>query len=233
VSARLRHIVLAASVLAPAVAAARTGLGLPAGICDSAGMLPFDLSHEVLLLGSAYLEIVAPLGARTDTPAARFLARGGPGGYMLDLQVPDLDEALERAAWLGLSPVMRDVYRGNQICQLHPRDFGTLLEVDQIVGPGDWHWDAEFPAAERAVERARPVAASLAVADPEAMAERWASVFGGSLSGCSVGLSGVVVSFAAAGDSRPGLRSVDVVVPAGVPLGEAEIAGVMFRRLAA
>jgi hypothetical protein len=129
-SARLRHIVLAGSSLAAEVAAARDGLGLGAGITDEAGMAGFSLSHEVLCLGSAYLEIVAPVDVTGDSPAARFLARGGPGGYMLDLQVPDLDEVLGRVAGLGLAPVLVDEYRGNRICQLHPRDFGTLLEVE-------------------------------------------------------------------------------------------------------
>jgi hypothetical protein len=234
VSTRLRHIVLACGALAPEVARARTGLGLGPGISDPAGMAAFDLEHEVLLLGSAYLEIVAPAGGGAETPAARFLARGGPGGYMLDLQVPDLEAVLERAARLGLAPVLRDEYRGNKICQLHPRDFGTLLEVDQIAGSGDWHWDAEFPAALRAVEHARPVGVVLAVPDPEPMAERWASVFDGSRErGDSVvRLEGCSVSFVSSGGARPGLRSVDVVVPGDHPLSEAEIAGVAFRRAA-
>jgi hypothetical protein len=226
--ARLRHIVLAADSLAPAVALARAGLGLEPGISDPAGMSGFDLEHEVLLLGSTYLEIVAPLGGGASSAAARFLARGGPGGYMLDLQVPDLDLVLERVAQLGLTPVLRDEYRGNQICQLHPRDFGTLLEVDQIAGSRDWHWDAEFPSSSRAVERALPVGAVLAVpSSPLAMAERWAFVFGGTLGPDSVRLSGCSVSFVPAGDGRPGLRSVDVVVPGS--RGEVEIAGVAFR----
>ena len=234
VSTRLRHIVLACGALAPAVARARAGLGLGPGISDPAGMAAFDLEHEVLLLGSAYLEIVAPAGGGAEMPAARFLARGGPGGYMLDLQVPDLDAVLERAGRLGLAPVLRDEYRGNQICQLHPRDFGTLLEVDQIAGSRDWHWDAEFPAASRAVAHVRPVGVVLAVPDPVPMAERWASVFGGSRErGDSVvQLEGCSVSFVASGGGRPGLRSVDVVVPGDHPLSEVEIAGVMFRRAA-
>jgi Glyoxalase-like domain len=245
VTARLRHIVLATDDLAADVARARDGLGLAPGIRDAEAMRAFDLEHEVLVLGSAYLEILAPLGNRPELPGARFLARGGPGGYMLDLQVPDLDAVLDRAARLGLAPVMRDVYRGNPICQLHPRDFGTLLEVDQIVGPKDWHWDAEFPASLRAVERARPVAAAIAVPEPVAVARRWAEVFGADLGsadlgsadlgsaelgGSSVMLSGVTVSFTKSGDKRGGLWSVDVAVPPDGQAGELEVAGVLFRR---
>jgi hypothetical protein len=230
VTARLRHIVLATGDLAADVARARAGLGLGPGIADAEAMRDFDAEHEVLVLGSAYLEILAPLGNRPGQPAARFLARGGPGGYMLDLQVPDLDAVLARAARLGLTPVLRDRYRGNHIGQLHPRDFGTLLEVDQIVGPGDWHWDAEFPAALRVAERARPTAAVIAVPEPVPMARRWAEVFGGDLDGRSVRLSGVTVSFTGAAGQRAGLRSVDVAVPAGSQTGDLEVAGVRFRR---
>ena len=229
-TARLRHIVLATDDLAGDVARARTGLGLAAGIRDAEAMRAFDLEHEVLVLGSSYLEILAPLGNRPELPGAKFLARGGPGGYMLDLQVPDLEEVLARAGRLGLAPVLREEYRGNQICQLHPRDFGTLLEVDQIVGPKDWHWDEEFPASARGYDRALPVAAVIAVPDPAPMAERWAEVFGGDLTGTSVRLAGVTVSFATSGDKRPGLVSVDVAVPPDGEPGDLEVAGVSFRR---
>lgn len=231
-TARLRHLVLATDDLAAATAAAQTWLGVEPGIADAEAMLDFDLEHEILLLGSAYLEIVAPLGNRPELPGAKFLARHGPGGYMLDLQVPDLEEIVAGAAKLGIEPVLRDVYRDNHICQLHPRDFGTLLEVDQITGGRDWHWDAEFSPAERAAERALPVAAQLAVPDPEQMARRWAHVFGGDLAAgtSSVRLNGVTISFVAAAGGPAGLTSVDVQVPADVKPGEQEIAGVIFRR---
>ncbi len=229
-TARLRHIVLATDDLAADVTRAREGFGLAAGIADAGAMREFDLEHEVLVLGSTYLEILAPLGNRPELPGAKFLARGGPGGYMLDLQVNDLDLVLGRAVRLGLTPVMRDVYRGNHICQLHPRDFGTLLEVDQIVGAKDWHWDAEFPAGLRAAERARPTAAAIAVPDPVGMAARWAEVFGGELAVDRVELDGVAVSFVPVAGARPGLRSVDVAVPPDGEPGALEVAGVVFRR---
>jgi hypothetical protein len=231
-TARLRHLVLATDNLAAAAAAAQSWLGVAPGIADAEAMLDFDLEHEILVLGSAYLEIVAPLGNRPELPGAKFLARHGPGGYMLDLQVPDLEEILTEAAKLGIEPVLRDVYRENYICQLHPRDFGTLLEVDQNTGGRDWHWDAEFSPAQRSAERALPVAAQLAVPDPAQMAHRWARVFGGDLAvdTNSVLLNGVTISFVAAAGSPTGLASVDVQVPADVEPGEQEIAGVIFRR---
>jgi catechol 2,3-dioxygenase-like lactoylglutathione lyase family enzyme len=231
VSARLRHIVLATDDLAASVAAARQGLGLAPGIVDAEAMRSFDLEHEVLVLGSAYLEILAPLGNRPELPGARFLARGGPGGYMLDIQVADLAEVLTRAAALGLTPVVRDDYRGNLISQWHPRDFGTLLEIDQIRDGRDWHWDGEFTAEQRAAERAVPIRAQLAVPDPALMADRWAAVFGGELAGdTSVRLTGVTVTFTAMGTGRPGLMSLDLLVPADASDGDLEIAGVVFRR---
>ncbi len=122
------------------------------------------------------------------------------------------------------------------ICQLHPRDFGTLLEADQIAddpvtGPRDWHWDEQFPAGERAAQRAQPTGAVIAVADPAATAARWAAVFGGALeAGERVVLDGVTVSFAGAPGGRTGLQSVDVEVPAGSAAGDLMIAGVRFCR---
>ena len=229
-TARLRHLVLATDDLAGTVARARAGFGLAPGIRDAEAMRAFDAEHEVLPLGSAYLEILAPLGNWPELPAARFLERGGPGGYMLDLQVPDLDVVLGRVAGLGLVPVLRDVYRGNRICQLYPRDFGTLLQVDQITGGRDWHWDEEFPAAVRGAERVRPTGAVIAVPDPVAVARRWAEVFGGELAGMAVGLNDVTVTFADVGDRRPGLVSVEVTVPPDGQPGDLEVAGVLFRR---
>ncbi len=230
-TARLRHLVLATDDLAGAVAAARRGLGLAPGIVDAEAMRAFDLEHEVLVLGSTYLEILAPLGNRPELPAARFLARGGPGGYMLDFQVPDLADVVARAEGLGVTPVLRDDYRGNAISQWHPRDLGTLLEIDQIGAGRDWHWDAEFAPEQRAAERALPVVAQLAVPDPARMAERWAAVFGAGRAGdTSVALTGVTVTFTSLGTGRPGLVSVDVLVPADASDGDLVIADVTFRR---
>ena len=229
-TARLRHLVLATDDLAGAVARARAGFGLAPGIRDAEAMRAFDAEHEVLVLGSAYLEILAPLGNWPELAASRFLARGGPSGYMLDLQVPDLDVVLGRVARLGLVPVLRNIYRGNRICQLHPRDFGTLLEVDQITGGRDWHWDEEFPAAVRAAERARPTGAVIAVPDPVTVARRWAEVFGAELAGTAVGLNDVTVTFTDIRDRRPGLVSVEMSVPPDGEPGDLAVAGVLFRR---
>ena len=70
-SARLRHIVLATSSLAAAVAA-QAGLELGPGSSDAAGMLAFDAEHEVLRAwlsaeGRAWLSAERPSGKREET----------------------------------------------------------------------------------------------------------------------------------------------------------------------
>jgi hypothetical protein len=230
VTGRLRQLVLATDDLAAAVATARAAFGLPPGIVDAEGMRAFDLEHEVLVLGSTYLEILAPLGNRPELPGARFLASGGPGGYMLDIQVHDLDDTIGAAAGLGMQPVLHGAYHGNPISQWHPRDFGTLLEIDQISGGRDWHWDEAIPAGQRATELALPVAAELAVPEPARTAGRWAAVFGAQqATATSITLTGATVTFRQ-GTGRPGLMSVDVLVPPDTTEGSLEIAGVLFRR---
>jgi hypothetical protein len=227
---RLRQLVLATDDLATAVTTARAGFGVPPGLVDADGMRAFDLEHEVLVLGSTYLEILAPLGNRPELPAARFLARGGAGGYMLDIQVADLAATIDTAAGLGLRPVLHDSYRGNGISQWHPRDFGTLLEIDQISGDRDWHWDDEIPTAQRRAERAVPVGAEIVVPDPLETARRWATVFSCELAGESgINLGDAIISFQP-GTGRPGLVSVTMRVPADASEGDLEIAGVVFRR---
>jgi hypothetical protein len=176
--ARLRQIVLITDDLQPTLAQLREYLGLGGATVDPA-MAAFDLEHEVLAVGpDTYLEVCAPIHLDAATTGTKFLARNnGPGGYMLAIQITDAVAARAELNRLGVMPMHQEELRGNLVTQLHPREFGTLLEADEILTDTDWHYD-ELSSEVRTDVTTAIVAAELAVADPSAFAQRWASVFG-------------------------------------------------------
>jgi catechol 2,3-dioxygenase-like lactoylglutathione lyase family enzyme len=173
---RLRQVVLMCRHLEPTLTRFREVLGLDEGIEDPA-MARFDLYHKVMTVGAhSYIEICAPLNTDADTTATRFLARnGGDGGYMVVVQVPDAEGLRARVADRGFAIAFAADVGANAITQLHPSDFGTLLEADQIGGPGQWHYP-ELDDQARTDVVTGIVGAELAVADPASMAARWADV---------------------------------------------------------
>lgn len=105
----------------------------------------FAMTNTVFAVGDTFLELVQPV---TDSaPTARFLARhGGPGGYMLILQVGDRDGARRRIDQLGVrvvfdSPPARHHGVEASALHLHPADTGgTLLSLDTMDPPEGWAW---------------------------------------------------------------------------------------------
>lgn len=151
---------------------------LHAGLGDiDPAMGTFGLTHEVLRAGTdTYVEICAPIEPDGETAANRFLRRGGPGGYMAVIEIPDAAALRSRIQDLGLAMPMAQSHGGNELTQLHPRDFGTLLEADEIRSGADWH----YPALEREPSSDAMqglVAVDVAVNDPGAIAVRWLDVF--------------------------------------------------------
>ncbi len=176
-------------------------------------MVDFGLQHEVLQVGKdTYLEICAPLDPTAVTAATKFLGRGGEGGYMAVIQVPDAEVLRARLGDAGLTIAHVQKHHGNELTQLHPREFGTLLEADEIGGPEDWHYPVLEGAACTDVTSGI-VATDIAVADPAAMAVRWAQIFDLDLdaAGSSVTFGGGgVVRFVQSEGSRGGVVSFDV-----------------------
>ncbi len=169
----LRQPVLAVTDLASSLDAWRDALGLGSGARDT-DMATFGLEHEVLGVGGeTFLELVAPI--RDDASVARLLARaGGDCGYMLALHVRDGDvEAFhQRVESQGHPVVMRSSYRGSDIVQLHPREFGTLLQVSHV--DATWHWLESVGPNTTGTIADEITAVQIATDDPAATAMKWA-----------------------------------------------------------
>ena len=91
---RLRQIALVAKDLAAARADISAVLGIDYAY-DDPGVGKYGLHNAVFPIGDTFLEVVSPKEA--GTTAGRLLQkRGGDGGYMVILQVDDLEQARAR-----------------------------------------------------------------------------------------------------------------------------------------
>ncbi|MGN6609710.1 MAG: VOC family protein, partial [Jatrophihabitans sp.] len=170
----VRQLVFLAANLETTLARAKRELGLHDGVDDAEGMAALGFVHQVLTIDRTFLEFTAPLGP--DTMPAKLVAKRGDLGYMVVVQVEDIEATKARASDLGLKPVFETPYEGHTITQWHPRDFGTLVEFDQIRPADTWHM------APRIFEHGSTdvvgdiAAIELAVPDPGAVARTWATV---------------------------------------------------------
>ena len=166
---RLRQVALVARELEPVTSDLEDVLDVDAGYRDP-GVGEFGLHNSVMAVGDTFLEVVSPL--RDDTTAGRYLERrGGDGGYMVILQLDDLDEARARIVWKADLPDIRGTH-------LHPKDVGgAILSLDWADPPGSWRWAGpEWEKARGAAGGREISAVDVAAVDPEAMAARWAEV---------------------------------------------------------
>jgi hypothetical protein len=226
----VRQLVFLAAELEPTLAKARAELGLKEGVTDSEGMAELGFIHQVLTIDQTFLEFTAPLN--DETMPARLVAKRGDLGYMVVMQVDDVDAMKERAAARGLKPVFETPYEGHTITQWHPRDFGTLAEIDQIRPADTWHMAPRI-FANGSTEVVQDVAAiELAVNDPAAIAETWAAVLDVPVQadGVSLDLSGRAVNFVVSDGDRQGLVAVDLPATNRDDAGRTvRISGVDFR----
>jgi hypothetical protein len=220
---RLRQICLVAAELEPAVAALTEVLGLAVCFRDEA-VEKYGLVNAVLPIGQCFLEVVAP--TRPDTAAGRYLTRrGGAGGYMVILDVPDIAAAEHRVGELGIrvaNPIVHgDAYRG---LQLHPRDTGgALLELNwtrdgqSLSGP----YHPAGPDWRRYVRTDTTTglrAAELQSDDPVTLAVRWGQILDQAPATTTTGDPAMALElgtlrFVRAGDGRgEGLGGIDVAV---------------------
>jgi len=220
----LRQICLVANNLKSVVDDLTTVFGIQSCYVDSA-VGKFGLENNLLAIGSQFLEVVAPI--QENTAAGRFLQRrGGDGGYMVICQVPTKAEQAEvrqRAAELGVR-IAYESDRGSwNIMQLHPADMGAaFFEVDwdeQEDVTGNWHpaggkeWQ-KFVATEVI---SAITAVELQSDDPEALAQTWAKVSGGTITKkdnvLSLAFANAELRFVKATDGRgAGLSGIDLKV---------------------
>lgn len=180
---RLRQAVLAATDLDAVAGELTERLGLQAPFADP-GVGHFGLRNAVFCLGDTFLEVVSPV--QPDTAAGRLIERRrGDCGYMTMFQLDDLSTARDRVRNLRVREVFEVALDDMAEVHLHPADMrGAIVSLSEPHPPEAWRWGGP-----QWNERSAPVeifGATIAVADPEAVAARWETVLGASLE--SVGI---------------------------------------------
>ena len=230
---RLRQIALVAHDLAAAEAALTGAFDLELAFRDP-GVGHFGLHNALFPIGDKLLEVVSPIEA--GTTAGRLLdKRGGDGGYMLLLQVADVEAQRAHLRDVGARVVYEA--KGKDILGLHvhPRDTGgTLLSLDQAEPWESWEWGGpEWRDHVRTTVVTDIAGCELQGADPEAMARRWSEVLARPLGadGVSLRLEEGTIRFVEARDGRgEGLSAVDLVAADPARVGdELEVVGTRFR----
>ncbi|MDP2290302.1 MAG: hypothetical protein Q8M22_03895 [Actinomycetota bacterium] len=209
--ADLRQVVLATTDPVAVAGAMRSQLGLGRGFGDPE-LEAFGIADDTMAVGEhTFLEVVSPTTA--DHPIAAWLARrGGSAGYLLSVQVSDIDACLARCERVGVRVTVRHEVQGWHVAQLHPSDMGgSAVELDGLHVRGRWFWDdldIDRPTSAKVDD---VVAVDVAVEDPSAVSARWAEVCGLDVdtAASALALGDRRVRFVAAED-RTGIVAVDV-----------------------
>ncbi len=190
---RLRQMVIAAYSLDTAGELAEV-LGLGAPYIDP-GVAEFGLENRVYAIGDQFLEVVIPTAE--TAPAARFLKRGGAGGYMAIFQTADLAAARARTDAAGIRRVWNTDLDDIAASHLHPGDIGgAIVSLDEARPPESWRWAG--PGWEARRVPGALTGAVLTSPEPGRLAARWANVIGADAHGSLVKLPGAGI------DIRPG-----------------------------
>lgn len=222
----MRQVVLAARELDPVAAALQQSLGLGEPFADP-GVAEFGIDNAVFALGDCFIEVISPTGP--NTAAGRWLdRRGGDGGYMLIVQLDDLDAARARAAGLGVRVVWSVDLPDISGTHLHPADMrGAIVSLDRADPPESWRWGGpEWTGRAGRGAPGRLLGVEVAVADPVATADRWAQVLGVAALGSQVAYDGGAIDFVASG-AGDAVTAVTVALPSGT--GRRAIGGVDFH----
>jgi hypothetical protein len=228
---RLRQAVIAAPELEPAASVLQAELGLGDPFRDP-GVAEFGLTNAVFALGDCFLEVVSP--ARPGTAAGRFLERRGGGGYMVIFDLQDLEGARARVERLGVRVVWQVDLPDISGTHLHPADMrGAIVSLDSSRPYGSWRWGGPgWIGAPGAGAPGRLTGVTLAVAEPGAVAARWADVLGVESSDHALALDDAEIQFVAADAVRgDGLIEIAVEIPSALRRGResVDLAGTRFR----
>jgi len=181
---RLRQAVIAARELEPVAAELTDALGLGEPFRDP-GVGLFGLENAVFAIGDCFLEIVSP--TQPDTAAGRYIERhGGDCGYMAMFDFEDLAGGRSRAADSDVRTVWEIDLPDISGTHLHPADIGgAIVSIDGSQPYGSWRWGGPQWSGLIADDGApgRLAGITLAVAEPAAVAARWAHVLGVPLAG--------------------------------------------------
>lgn len=216
---RLRQLALATDDLERITGEICTVFGVDHAYHDP-GVGKYGLNNSVIPLGETFLEAVAP--REPGTAASRFLARhGGDGGYMVILQVDDIDEARSRIEAAGARIVDRADLPRATFTHIHPKDVGgAILSVDTMTPVEHWEWGGpDWATRTRGANEPKGIVrAILAGADPARLAARWSEVIGvpvepDGADRWSMALEGGTIDFVAAGSGPEGLLGCDIATP--------------------
>jgi len=213
---RLRQIALVGADLAACSADIAAVLGV-VDPYDDPGVQKYGLKNAVFAVGHTFLEVVSP--QQPGTTAGRLIdKRGGDGGYMVILQVRDLEAARRTAAEAGVRTVEQLDFPGVAATHLHPRDTGgAMISLDWMDPWERWEWGGpEWQANVRTSTSVAIIGAELQAEDPAAMAARWSQVLGIQAideDGWWIPLEGGQIRFVPLRDERgEGLAGFDVAV---------------------
>ncbi len=174
---RIRQVVFAAHDLAASRALLATVFQLAPSYQDP-NVAEFGIDNAVFCFGDQFIEVIAPVQAASA--CARHLARRGDSGYMLILQTADLARERQRFTQLGLRTVWSKELADISAMHLHPKDVGgAIVSVDEPRPAPAWRWGGpEWRVAPGRAGQQRVRGITLHSPQPEALARRWASVFG-------------------------------------------------------
>ncbi|MFV2091111.1 MAG: VOC family protein [Pseudomonadales bacterium] len=150
---------------------------------------PIWMYNGVFPVGDSFLEILQP--ERPEAPTQKFLEKqGGGAGYMLILQVDDLEKARARAEAANVR-IVADMpareYHGvkGAAIHLHPGDTGGVLtSFDWMADWDSWAWAGQaWPWHRRTDVVSGIEAAEVASADPDRVGARFAELLGRELQG--------------------------------------------------
>ncbi|MBX3597712.1 MAG: hypothetical protein KF874_09095 [Rhizobiaceae bacterium] len=175
------------------------------------------LASALLPVGDTFLELVTPL--RSDTPAARYLERRGPGGYMVITEIGDLEPFRQRIADKGARLAGTVGYDEYNELQLDPRDVGASIlsfSLQRVGKPFDGGW---YPAGKEWRERAAAGftairSAELSVRNPAEIAGKWSALIGRPFESvgetCSIALDSSTIRFVPSSDGQDRLTAIGV-----------------------
>lgn len=226
---RLRQIVMVAADLAAAEQRVEQQLGVELCYRDP-GVAAFGLRNALFPIGDKLLEIVSP--TKPGTTAGRLLdKRGGDGGYMVILEVDDLEPLRRRFDEVGARVVYEAVGEGIVGLHLHPADVGgAILSIDRADTWGEWPWAG--PTWRQHVRDdvvTEVVAVEIDAADPAAMAARWGEVLGRAVVDHTIALDEGEIRFVSAGERGEGVAGFELRVADQARAGLVEICGCSFR----
>ena len=199
---RLRQVALVARDLARAESEITRSLGLELCYRDP-GVATFGLSNALFPVGDKLLEVVSP--TKDGTTAGRLLdKRNGDGGYMVILQVDDLDGMRRLFDSANARVVFEASIAGITGLHIHPRDIGgAILSIDQTDDWDEWPWAGPNWRQHRATDAVRDiVGVEIQAEDPGAMSDRWAQVLGRSAENNTIALDEGSIRFVAPADVR-------------------------------